>query len=136
MRALRLLVVQSLIAIVTITIAPAYCRGDVVYQADFEEPSFTPGLLDGQDEWRTKFGIDAAMITDVQPRAGVQSIQMDGEAAMPNGGLVVTVSELLLNYDPVVNNFPIINIRVDVRLDGPSTDSQTVGRCERFRLSF
>ncbi len=38
-------------------------------------------------------------------------------------GVVGTMSEWPWNYDPVVNNLPIINIFADVRLDGPSTDT-------------
>lgn len=71
MGSLRQLVGQSLIAIGTITTASAYCCGDVIYQSGFEQPSFTPGLLKGQDGWRTTHGKDVAMISDVQPSSGV-----------------------------------------------------------------
>ena len=96
------------------------CHGDVIYQTGFERSDFTNGLLNGQDEWLTLIGI--ADVSDVAPKSGTQSIEVDG-AELVGPGLLATISSREVEYDTVAHHTPVIDIRVDVRLDGPSTDT-------------
>ena len=65
---------------------------------------FTPGLLDGQNQWRNLSGINAAEISDVQPRSGLQSIQMHGASGVsqdfPLAGMWTSMRTLRLADGP------------------------------------
>jgi hypothetical protein len=64
---------------------PCSCAGLILYQTDFEPPTFSPGVLVGQDGWTapppppaSPFSSNAAVISTTEPRLGTQSVLVPG----------------------------------------------------------
>lgn len=100
---------------------PAAMAAGAPYATGFERPAFVPGPLDGQDGWRA-----AGAAARVQPpgagRDG-QAVVIDGARLPPQpaGGAATRLTRPLGLKVPALAT-PIVDIAVDVRLAGPSTD--------------
>src|SRR5262249_6541643 len=76
------------LSVATLGTGSAEASTIVLYQTDFEPPTFVPGLLQGQDGWSAfADSVDAATVSTDLPRNGVQSLKIDWEK---------------LNFDPSI----------------------------------
>lgn len=91
------------------------------YSTGFEQPTFMPGQLDLQDEWRNPQ--KTALILPTHPLSGDQSIRVFGNKLNDLSGLVGTRFSRVFLYNATSKT---VDVSVDVQLDGPSTASGSV----------
>lgn len=91
----------------------------VLYQADFEPPTFVPGLLQGQDGWSAfADSVDAATVSTDLPRSGVQSLKIDWASLnfSPDIGGSFGLYGRILPYDPLGSGTPLIEVSADINV--------------------
>ncbi len=116
--------VRSVAAVMMLAVCSSSSQAGVLYATGFEPPTFTAGqTVNGQGGWGSFFSPDAGVITTNNPRSGLQALQVNGSQIdnSVGGGLLGGIYRRRLDYDTVANGTPIIDISVDVRLDGPRT---------------
>lgn len=102
----------------------------VIYQTGFENPPFAPGTqLLGQDGWDLNIppflNPSTARITDTVANGGSQSVQVRGIdlVTSPNGETdpyaAVGSYRRPVMFDAAQSGLPLVQLRTDVRLDGP-----------------
>ena len=100
---------------------PVYSQS-IDYKTGFEPPVFQPGPLDGQDGWGNPQ--NTASISARSPISGLQSVEVDGaNLSFSGNGIIGTRFGRLSIYDPVSQHTPVIDVSVDARLIGRSTDT-------------
>ena len=105
-------------------------RGEVFYQTGFEQPSFTPGPVDGQAGWTIAAGdtggpvgsIPVGSISTTFPNGGTQSLRIDPMANNAGGGAYASFRYLPGGASPVFNHEGReISVKVEAALIGPSS---------------
>jgi hypothetical protein len=99
---------------------PQRVQADVLYATGFEEPTFVVGPLDGQDGWQDLFGSSAGTVTTSLPRSGSQAVMIDGGSLLDFGGFLLATYQRDFSVSVLGQ---IIRVQVDLRLDGPSTNT-------------
>src|SRR5579863_2628898 len=101
--------------------SPRFAHAGVLYSTGFEAPTFTPGLVVGQDNWVNVFGNGGGVVTTTNPASGLQALQIGGADMKDTGfGISETVYRPDLgtfSIDPLAT--PTVFVQADVRLDGP-----------------
>jgi uncharacterized delta-60 repeat protein len=134
-RPIRVLI-GALAALVTGSVSAA----DILYQTGFEPPELTAGLpLTGQDGWQGGWFPPSTshptIISEVNARDGLQSVRFygaDGQG-LTTGNAFAFQPLFDLNHPAAPPSLPIVEISVDVRLDGPLIG--TLGAPEQDLLS-
>lgn len=79
-------IVSGAVAAAVVLLAGTAAQATVIFQTDFEAPTYTVGLLGGQNGWST-FGSAAATTVDGgAPIGGAQSAKIDGAGAAGQSG--------------------------------------------------
>jgi hypothetical protein len=112
---------------VLVAATPQPAAADVLYVTGFEPPTFTPGLLDGQDGWFAGLGLNAAAISTQLPFTGLQSVRIDGSLAEPIDGIFGAAYGRGLSYDPIASGTPLIRLAAEVNLTGAITPTTSFG---------
>jgi hypothetical protein len=117
------------LAVLTVLMAatPRPAAAEILYQTGFEPPTFTPGLLVGQDGWFPGQSPNAATVSTELPRTGVQSVRIDGSLAESIGGFFGAAYGRDLSYDPIASGTPLIRLAGDVNLSGNITPATSFG---------
>jgi hypothetical protein len=112
-----------------LAVTPAARAQVVLYTTGFEPPTFTAGNpVAGQDGWSAPIGAAAGAIATNNPRSGAQALQVSGRLLENDGeGTVAGDYGRELRYDTQANRTPLLVLRADVRLDGPSTAGMNRG---------
>jgi uncharacterized delta-60 repeat protein len=136
MKTKSLLIIAVLIAALRVQSAP----NEIIYQTGFEPPAFTADLpVRGQDDWSGGWFLPGAShptsISTVNARSGAQCLRFSGADAQ--GSIVGNAFAFRPLFDLNDPNPPptplIVEIRADVRLDGPQTG--TLGTPEQDLIS-
>lgn len=100
-----------------------------IYATGFENPPFAPGSqLLGQDGWTTAIPAflnpAAAIVTNTIALRGTQSLEVSGTDLFSSGGITAPYEAVgsyrrPVNFDVAAAGFPTIQLRADVRLNGP-----------------
>ncbi|WP_293906751.1 PEPxxWA-CTERM sorting domain-containing protein [Phenylobacterium sp.] len=100
--------VAGLAATTAALLMTSAAHATIIYQTDFEAPTYSTGLLGGQNGWSTFGSGSAVMVDDGMPIDGVQSAKITGALAggqsgpyhtNPSGIAKVTVSaDILLTH--------------------------------------
>ena len=99
------------------------------YQTDFEPPIFIADFLELQDGWRNPEYTASICNNEIEatckPISGDQSIKVmeEAEAFFDLGDRLLMRFGRPDFYDSIFNESPVIDVHVDARLDGQSTDT-------------
>jgi hypothetical protein len=113
-----------------ITESPAGLFPVRVYGTGFENPSFVPGILDGQDGWFAGLGQGAITVSGhPQARQGQQGLMIDGSRLQEFFGFYLGGYARPLNYVPLDRGTPVIVVSGYLRLsaEAPPTTGLAVG---------
>ena len=107
---------RIMIAILGIAAAmPVY--SETIYSTGFEPPTFSPGSINGQDNWTSagsSGATPAAVISTENPNQGTQDLLIDGSQFGSSPG----VSAVHASFFNANDLMPIVTVQTDARLDG------------------
>lgn len=110
--------VGMIVALIGLGAAASPSAADVLYQTGFEPPTFSPGLLAGQDGWFAGLSPAAATVSTVQPRGGTQSVCIQGSLLDALQGFSIGSYARFLSYDPIASGNPQVSLSADINLSG------------------
>ena len=97
---------------------PKNVKASVLYQTGFEPPTYTPGLLAGQDEWFVGLSPDAATVSTELPSIGTQSMKIQGSEIEEFFGFHQASYARPVNYDPLGSGTSLVDLSADINLSG------------------